>query len=161
MQFRVIGGELRVAPRLHEPPDDAVDVARRPVGQLHRDRRALPDDLGEVERLLLRLHLQEELKESGDPLLSADAAQEQLVGAEGRGDGNELFGLGEGHGEFPSNHIFSYRAIILRSKPSREKASSSSASSLLSITNRSTGPRTISSSSVVHVGRYTRNTRGS
>jgi hypothetical protein len=101
VQLGVIGGEARVAAGLHEATDDAVDVALGAVAQPHRHGGALADDLREVERLLLRLHLQEEVEQPGDALLAANAAQQQFVGAEGGGNGDGLVGLCEGH-EVPS-----------------------------------------------------------
>ncbi len=85
-QLGVIGREVLVRPGLHEAADETVDVARRAVGQQELDGRALAHDLGEVEVERLGLHAQAEVEQLRDPFLAVEAAEQELVRAEGRGD---------------------------------------------------------------------------
>src|SRR5260370_19168204 len=57
MYIRSVSGEAGVLTSLDEAADDAVEVLRFPGNQRRRDGDGLPDDLGEIERIVRRDHL--------------------------------------------------------------------------------------------------------
>src|SRR5215475_2551424 len=69
---------------LRERADDPVDVARRPVAEENGDRRLLADYRIELNRAVLGVHRQLEMKGPGDSLFAVEALQQQFIHGERR-----------------------------------------------------------------------------